>query len=132
MKEFSPGFRFSSVDGIVLVAGVTISMVGYTSSWVVTVVVLWPLLNYFLFCNVFRLSRLPEIIWAFCFVILAGSTILFETPSWAISMSISFVSTILAIIWEIRRPCYHGILWQKTNPNLPLCWQSRIIETKRG
>ena len=56
-QAFSPGFRLSAVDVGVLAIGAlaTAALAVIDSSW--SLVVGLPVTHFFLFCNVFRLSR---------------------------------------------------------------------------
>jgi hypothetical protein len=122
---FNPGFRLSFLDVLILCAGLIGSIVlGLQTGWAGFVVML-VVLHFFLFCNVFRISRPPELIWAAAFVVLGGATILTEFPGWIATMVIS-VALSSHLIWrETRKPHYHGICWKKWNPALPDWWDAQ-------
>ena len=65
-------------------------------------------LQFFLFCNVFRISRTSELIWAVAFLALAGATYYTDYPGWwNTCIATAILSTLL--IWrETKRPDYHG------------------------
>ena len=86
-------------------------------------------LHFFLFCNVLRMSRPLELIWAGVFAGLAVTKILLELPPWPAVFAISSVGTVIVAIIETRRPSYHGVGWQKLNPRLPEWWQSAYTNT---
>ena len=121
--EFKPGFRISAVDtGILIVGGastVYLASVEPLASFMVTVVVG----HFFLFCNVFRISRPPELIWAFAFTTMAVSNFYIGIPSWVVTTFVSIVISISVIFREIRLPSYHGIYWRRWNPQLEAWWQ---------
>ena len=81
-SNFAPGFRLSSLDVFVLVGGTVGVTVLFTVMWWYSLVVGLVLAHFFLFCNVFRVSRPLELLWASVFVVLAGATILWGLPSW--------------------------------------------------
>ncbi len=118
MRDFKPGFRLSFTDIIVLVIGLSGAIFFYNINPLVSIMVTFVLAHFFLFCNVIRISRIPELIWAAIFLILVGSSLIFNKSVLAVAFSISLVSTLTLIILELKKPSYHGILWQKINPSL--------------
>jgi len=122
--NFNPGFRLSFIDIIVLLLGVSLSLGLYSIIPLASFIILFVIGHFFLFCNVVRLSRVPELVWASSFIILAGSTLLYELLSWLMVVLISLITTILLVFLEMRKPGYHGILWQQINPNLKQ-WYSK-------
>jgi hypothetical protein len=111
---FSPGFRLSPLDLVVLILGALLSAALASLDWSWGLVTVIPLATFFIFCNVFRVSRLPELIWAAIFLVLAASTLLAGFPGWFVTVS---------VVAEMRRPSYHGVLWQRINPRLLEWWQ---------
>jgi O-antigen ligase len=79
--------------------------------------------HFFLFCNVLRMSRALELMWAGLFIVLAGFTILTGSPTWVVTLAVSFVATVILAIVEMRKPSYHGVFWKRINPGLPNWWQ---------
>jgi hypothetical protein len=82
MKQgaFAPGFRLSVVDVFVLVGGTTAAIVLSMYEWWWGFVSAFVLAHFFLFCNVVRMARVLELVWAGVFVVLAGATVAIETP----------------------------------------------------
>jgi len=123
-RKFQPGFRLSALDVAVLVVG------GSSSAYAATVdrwfgfAIAFVVLHFFLFCNVLRMSRPLELIWASIFAALAVATISQSILSWAVVFAVSSVVTVIVAFIETRRPSYHGVGWQKLNPRLPEWWQS--------
>jgi hypothetical protein len=74
--------------------------------------------HFFLFCNVFRVSRAPELVWAGVFLALAGSTIALGVPGWPATVAASLATTVVVVTLEMRKPSYHGIGWRRINPTL--------------
>jgi hypothetical protein len=129
--KFAPGFRLSLYDVVVLIVGigsaVALSQTYLTSSLIIAFVVG----HFFLFCNVFRISRTPELIWASVFLLLAGGTLIANIPGWIATISISLAVTIVAIALEMKKPSYHGVGWRTINPNLKDWWDSQIASRSR-
>jgi hypothetical protein len=125
-SRFAPGFRLSKLDVVVLVVGTLLSLgLAAAGSWL-ALVVAWVIGHFFLFCNVFRLSRPLELVWAAVFVVLAGSTAATHYPGWAATTAISLAATVVVVAVEMRKPSYHGILWQRINPGLRAWWEAQV------
>lgn len=90
------------------------------------------LAHFFLFCNVVRMARPLELVWAGVFVVLAGATIAFEIPSWLVTAMVSLLVTVVVVVVEIRKPSYHGVGWKFVNPGLPAWWEARVAEKGSG
>jgi hypothetical protein len=126
MKQaaFAPGFRLSIVDVVVLVAGTAATIVLSMLVWWGGFVLAFVLAHFFLFCNVIRMARPLELIWAGVFVVLAGATLAFETPSWLVTAPVTLFVTAVVVVVEMRKPSCHGVGWQRINPGLPGWWES--------
>ncbi|MCG8448581.1 MAG: hypothetical protein MI725_03250 [Pirellulales bacterium] len=122
--QFSPGFRLSTLDGIVIVASVAVSIsLGLTHSWLGGGIA-FVVSHFFLFCNVFRISRLLELTWAGVFSTLALCTVIYESPGWLATFVLSLVITVVVVAAEMYKPSYHGIWWQRINPGLEEWWDA--------
>ena len=115
---FKPGFRISIIDTFVIVIAITASTLLHKTDIVFSVAIIFVVGHFFLFCNVFRLSRKPELIWAAIFVLLALAHQFLGITPWFVGI-VSFSLTIALVYFETRKPSYHGVFWQKFNPNLP-------------
>jgi hypothetical protein len=123
--QFSPGFRLSIVDALVIAAA-TIGAVALGSiDWTWGFVIGFVVCHFFLFCNVVRMSRPLELTWGAVFVALSAATITTGAPGWVATTAISIAVTTALVIVQVRSPSYHGIGWQRINPELPEWWQSR-------
>jgi hypothetical protein len=89
------------------------------------IAVLFVLAHFFLFCNVLRMSRPLELIWAGLFLLLAGSTFYYGLPPWNYVLAFMLGVTLILAIAQMFQPSYHGVFWQKINPNLEQWWLSR-------
>ena len=99
--------------------------------WWWGVVPAFVLAHILLFCNVVRMARPLEMIWAGVFVVLAGATIVFDTPSWLVTALVSLLVTVVVVVVEMRKPSYHGVGWQAINPDLPQWWQANVIQSDK-
>jgi hypothetical protein len=121
--KFQPGFRLSAFDGVVLLAG------GGASAYAVTIDrwlgcgIAFVVLHFFLFCNVLRMSRPLELVWAGLFAGMAVLRISFDLLSWPWVLAISLIVTFVVASIESRRPSYHGVGWRWLNPRLPEWWR---------
>lgn len=122
--EFRPGFRLSAMDVLVLVAGASGAALAWQVAVALAVLVAAAVLHFFLFCNVFRVARRPELAWSGVFLaaVLAQRTL--GVP-WPAVVGVVAATTV-GVIWrEMRKPSYHGVLWQRINPDLPAWWSGR-------
>lgn len=129
---FSPGFRISATDAAVLIAGAAGSVLAAQVEWWMGIVIGFVVGHFFLFCNVFRVARPLELLWAALFVVLAGSTITLGLPGWPVALTMSLVATLLVIVVQMRKPSYHGVLWQRINPGLPQWWEANLEAAPKG
>jgi hypothetical protein len=124
-REFQPGCRLSTIDVVVLLAAIIAAALAYGYQPWLSMTIVFVFGHFYLFCNVFRLSRLPELIWAALFLGLAISTMLADWPGWPTTFAVSAVATIFLIANEMRQPSYHGLWWETVNPGLPQWWEAQ-------
>jgi hypothetical protein len=124
--HFAPGFRLSTLDLAVLIIGI-IATAGL-SAWTPSLgfIVGFVVIHFFLFCNIVRLARSLELIWSAVFLVLAASTIVQDVPSWLTTTIVSLFETAVVVLIEARKPSYHGVCWQRINPNLKEWWDAHI------
>lgn len=131
---FSPGFRLYRTDLVVLcigaIAALGIGSVDSAFGWVIA----FTAGHFFLFCNVLRMARSRELIWAGVFLGLAVSSLTQGQPSLGWTFCITFAVTVIISVVQLRHPAYHGIAWQYFNPNLPQWWEAKqhVSDTHRG
>jgi hypothetical protein len=82
--------------------------------------------HFFLFCNVFRISRPPELIWAVVLILLCIFRIYTGIISWQLVFLSSLFSSAILITREVQRPDYHGVGWKRFNPNLENWWNANF------
>ena len=121
---FRPGFRLSRLDIVVILVGIVGAVLAGLVAPYVGFVIAFVVGHFFLFCNVFRVSRLPELAWAIIFIGLSAATILVGQPGWLVTALCSLIVTIGVIFREIRKSSYHGVFWRTWNPDLEAWWLS--------
>jgi len=122
---FAPGFRISWFDAAVMIAGIIVACIASAYAWWAGTVISFVVGHFFLFCNVFRIARKPELIWAAVFIVLIGATVLTGMPGWIVAFSVSFIVAVLLIYLEMQKTSYHGIFWSKINPGLREWWEEQ-------
>lgn len=111
-----PGFRISIVDIVFLVFSGIMTYILYpyllSFIWIIPLVVG----HFFLFCNVFRVRRNLELLWA---IVFCGNIIVhFYTHfSWKTVLAVQIPTTIIIVIAQILDANYRGIFykWKKAN-----------------
>jgi hypothetical protein len=126
--DFKPGFRISRTDVAVLVIGLLSAACCWQFSVLASLLLLFVLANFFAFCNVLRMSRPSELIWAAGFLLLSCSALRTGTPSWLVVVAVASAAT-LGLAWlEMRKPSYHGAGWQVINPELSAWFQQHRVD----
>lgn len=124
-SAFQPGFRLSWLDVAVLLVGATGAAMVARIDLTLALIIGFVVIHFFLFCNVFRLSRPPELIWAAAFTACAAATMTLSWPGWNVTFVGAAVVSTLLIAREMRKPHYHGVFWQRLNPGLEAWWTAR-------
>ncbi len=114
-----PGFRFSRVDALVLVAGAVLTVVLWPAMGSLALVVPVALAHFFLFCNVFRVRRGVELLWAGVFMANFAAWGLLGRFSWVRVLLTQLPVTLTILVVEVRHPRYHGIFASR-HPEGPL------------
>lgn len=118
MTAFNPGFRLSKIDIAVIGVSIIAAAVLYRHSALLSFLVLFVVAPFFLFCNITRMSRGPELLWAGVFLIVVSLSLELGVPGFKSAIGLSATTTIILVALELRKPSYHGVFWQKLNPNL--------------
>ncbi len=112
------GFRFSFADALVLIvfalAVGILQRQGSGLAWILVIIVA----HFFLFCNVFRVVRRREFIWAGIFILNIGLWLLLGSLDWFNVLACQLPVTAGVIAWELRATRYHGVLANRLNPHL--------------
>ncbi|MET0311815.1 MAG: hypothetical protein ABW051_07165 [Burkholderiaceae bacterium] len=122
---FQPGFRLSVTDVIVLMLGAGGAIAAARIDPWLGFAVAFPVAHFFLFCNVVRMSRPYELVWAAAFVSLAAAQLVLGVPSWPVVFLTCLAVTCVVVVLQARQPSYHGVFWQRLNPGLAQWWASR-------
>ncbi len=112
------GFRLSMIDVVVLVASAAFTIGLWQPTATYSYIGLLVVLHFFLFCNVFRIPRRPELIWGACFLLVCCVCLIADVYS-PLIVTLSILPFTLATIgWCFRQPSYHGVLAKLINPRL--------------
>jgi hypothetical protein len=85
--------------------------------------------HFFLFCNVFRIRRSYELLWAAVFVSnVAVFAVWLEAPVFWQMAAVQLPVTILVISLELRSARYHGVFAERINPDLETYLERRSRE----
>jgi hypothetical protein len=102
------GFRFSATDALTIVVCIVATIWGRnqigSAAWIFPFV----LGHFFLFCNVFRVPRKPELFWAGGFILIA-TLCLAADVSLLHAMWLVLPVTIGVLANSTRLPGYHGV-----------------------
>jgi hypothetical protein len=121
------GFRFSPADSVAI--GVFAFLAFVFWRWENP---LWWMLaiaagHFFLFCNVFRIMRRREVIWASLFILNVGTWLWLDALNWPHVLGSQIPITIVLILSDMRAPGYHGIFANRLNPQLNEYLEGRIL-----
>jgi lysylphosphatidylglycerol synthetase-like protein (DUF2156 family) len=127
VPAFRPGFRLSVSDVIILILGAVSSFLLHGMENPLGLIVFFTLAHFFLFCNVLRMRRRFELIWAALFLFFSVGSMLFHVPSQLATLLIMLGITVVLTVLQMRQPSYHGIFWRQINPDLPQWWADRFV-----
>ena len=128
-EPFEPGLRISGFDAAILLTGGAVGGWLYPEMPIAAILTWFVVGHFFLFCNVFRIARHLELTWTGIFLLSALPTISWGLPGWPACLSLALLTTVFVVACEMRKPSYHGLGWQKINPNLRQWWDSQPHET---
>jgi len=113
------GFRFSVLDGVVLLFAPASAVLFRDFGPLLTLLPSFLVAHFFLFCNIFRIRRLLELVWAGLFLTntCAWWPALDPIP-WLGVVGVQMPATVAVIALEMRSPRYHGIFASWLNPHL--------------
>ena len=115
---FNPGFRLSITDVFILIIGAIGAVYLMSIDINLSLIILFVIGHFFLFCNITRMARTLELIWAVSFLALCIGSIKFNLLPLNIVFLTSAMLTIGLTVYEVRKPSYHGAFWQTFNPSL--------------
>lgn len=117
--QFKPGFRFSVLDAIILVVASCLAFFVNTYDYHYSILVIFVVFHFFLFCNIIRMSRIPELIWSALFLCIFYLHLELSVISFIGALAFCVLVTFVLTFLELRKPGYHGVFWNKINPELP-------------
>lgn len=120
--DFRPGSRFAATDAVVLLVGAGAAAMAWRIEPALGIAVLLPVAMFFVFCNVVRMVRRLELVWAFAYAVGCVFRIQCGWPTWPWLVAGSLLLASVLVGLQLRRVDYHGIAWQRVNPSLPAWW----------
>ena len=123
------GFRLSKLDVAVIVVSTILTALLWKPTASYSFIGLLVVFHFFLFCNVFRIPRIPELIWGASFLFVCTTCLVLDFYSpWMVSISILPV-TVAVLVRSIRLPSYITESWPIEST---LAWKSFLpVEEKR-
>lgn len=106
------GFRFSWVDIPVLIASAMGAKLLWDWPTNPGLLVLLVVGHFFLFCNVVRLRRAFELLWAGCFVAITMTLLWMGTTDWMVALVAITPVTAVLVASEVSSGNYRGVGWQ--------------------
>ena len=103
------GFRFSVTDGVAVLLCVVATYVLWPAIGPFSLLLPYVLGHFFLFCNVFRVRRRPEVIWAAIFVVNFAVWVLVGGVGISGPFLTQLPVTVVLVALECRQPTYHGV-----------------------
>lgn len=117
-KPLSCGARLSILDLVVLLLTIPLTWAAWSVVSELALVVPFVVGHFFLFCNVFRIHRSSELVWAGFFVLNASVHVLTSSLSLLTLCGPQLLLTVVLIAKEMRRDDYHGIFSSWLNPKI--------------
>jgi hypothetical protein len=112
------GFRFYATDAVVIgvlgAAAIALRQIENPLWWILIVVAA----HFFLFCNIVRIRRRFEMIWAGLFIANIGVWLWLGELGWIGVLSVQLPITLCLVLLELRSGRYHGVLARRANPRL--------------
>ena len=112
------GFRLSAVDALVLAATPSLTWAAWDLLAPLGGAIPFAVGHFFLFCNVFRVHRRKELLWAAAALVLWPLCAASPQMAWWWPFAAQAPLTVSVIVWELRGPGYHGILARRINGRL--------------
>ena len=112
------GFRLSVSDVAFIIIGSGLTYYLWPRIGKQALIIPFVIAHFFLFCNIFRVRRKPELIWAGVFLVNAGSWHLSGDLNLYWVFGAQLLLTAIIILNEFRCPRYHGVFATKINPHL--------------
>jgi hypothetical protein len=103
------GFRFSATDGVAIVLCALLTW--GTRSFLGELALLFPVVlgHFFLFCNVFRIPRRPELLWSALFIVNVTALTSADLFAWSRVLLAQSPVTVTFIALTVFGKDYHGV-----------------------
>jgi hypothetical protein len=82
--------------------------------------------HFFLFCNVFRIVRRRELIWAGLYIVNIGAWFWAENLTWTRVLLCQLPITAWLVVADMRGPGYHGVFASRLNERLDDYLEGRV------
>lgn len=115
----------SASDGAALIAGALVAAFAWPRVPWAGLCAAYVVVQFFLFCNVLRVSRALELAWIAAFLPAAASSGRGGPPGWPVTIGLSLAAAVVAAVVELRKPSYHGVGWSRVNPGLRAWWDAQ-------
>jgi hypothetical protein len=112
------GFRYSFLDALVLILGAGATWLLWDLGPLVAAVPAVALVHFFLFCNVFRVHRRLELVWAGALLVNAAVWFAAGSFTWVNVLAVQTPLTAGVVAFEMCMPRYHGVFAHAINPRL--------------
>ena len=112
------GFRFSLTDAAAIVVFMSAAGVFWRQGSPLWWLLVIAAAHFFLFCNVFRIVRRRELIWAGLFILNVGVWVWFDHLTWPCVLLCQLPITVGLIFADMCAPGYHGVFAKRLNPRL--------------
>lgn len=114
-KQRTAGMRFSFTDGVAIATCVIATIALWATLNEFALLLPYVLGHFFLFCNVFRIRRKPELIWACTFVLNMTICLAVIQTEFTVPLFNQLPVTFVLILRSIRQPSYHGVFARQWN-----------------
>jgi hypothetical protein len=112
------GFRFSLTDALAILAFIIAAGALWRSGNLLWWMLVIAASHFFLFCNVFRIVRSRELLWAGLFIVNVGAWAWLDLLTWPRVLLCQIPITVGLIFADMRSPGYHGVFAGRINPRL--------------
>ena len=127
--NFQPVFRILKHDIPFIIIGLFFMAYFFNSNFDLSLISFFAVSHFFLFCNIFRIRRKPELLWAGVYVLLCYLKNFTYFNNWLLPIGLSISLSSLLIFLETKHPSYHGVFWRKFNPKLESWFNENITRT---
>lgn len=129
--DFKPGFRLRISDIAIIFFGVWFSCRVGVENFNLGLSAAFVIFHFFLFCNILRMNKSLELVWSGLYLllfILASTEAFGGFVNYLGVYVYSLVITSLLIGFQINREDYHGVFWERINPELPKWWRQAAVK----